>query len=76
MVGAEKPLPAIFQHAITMTHASVTDSWMIGDNPVADVHGARNAGLSAILADGGYPDAAGVTILRAAHAVTDARSPH
>ncbi|WP_370518863.1 HAD family hydrolase [Microlunatus sp. Gsoil 973] len=63
-VGAEKPNPAIFNHAISVPGASPAHSWMIGDNPIADVQGARQAGLSAVLADGAYSDAIGVTIFR------------
>lgn len=74
-IGAEKPNPAIFEFA--MDRAGVTtagDVWMIGDNPIADVQGARNAGIQAILADGAYPDSTGMTVLEAARyivALTD-----
>lgn len=71
-VGAEKPNPAIFNYAISVTGASPAHSWMIGDNPIADVQGARQAGLSAVLADGAYPDAISVTIFQAAEHVAAA----
>jgi len=74
-VGAEKPNPALFQHAIRLAGASPADCWMVGDNPVADIQGARQAGLSAVLADGAYPDAAGVTILQAADQIVAASAP-
>jgi putative hydrolase of the HAD superfamily len=70
VVGAEKPNPLIFRHALAVTGAD-PDSWMIGDNPVADVEGARGVGMRAILADGAYPDARGVTVLEAARRVLD-----
>lgn len=69
IVGAEKPNPTIFQHAIGVTGASPAHSWMIGDDPVADIQGARQAGLPAVLADGAYPDAVGLTVLKAAEHV-------
>ena len=48
-VGAEKPNRLIFQRAIELAHACVERSWMIGDNPVADIAGAEAAGLRAVL---------------------------
>ena len=66
--GIEKPHPAIFRHAIEATNAG-TDTWMIGDNPVADVQGAESVGIRAILADGVYPDSRGVSVLEAARIV-------
>jgi putative hydrolase of the HAD superfamily len=68
-IGAEKPNPVIFRYAIKVARACVAQSWMIGDNPVADIRGAQQVGLSAILADGVYPDAIGVTVLQAAQQV-------
>lgn len=68
-VGAEKPNPVIFRYAIHTAGAAPANSWMIGDNPIADVEGARMAGLSAILADGIYADAIGVTVLQAAEQI-------
>ncbi|MBO0810996.1 MAG: HAD-IA family hydrolase [Microlunatus sp.] len=68
-VGAEKPNPLIFAHALRLSGAG-PDCWMVGDNPVADVQGARAAGIRAILADGAYPDSRGVTVLQAARQLT------
>lgn len=69
-IGAEKPNAAIFEFAMERAGVTTTDDvWMIGDNPVADVEGARNAGIRAILADGAYPDSIGMTVLEAAHYV-------
>lgn len=67
-VGAEKPHPRIFEFARSASDAG-PDTWMVGDNPVADIAGARRAGLRAILADGAYPDSAGVTVLAAARQI-------
>ena len=65
LIGVEKPNRLIFEHALTALGAN-GDSWMIGDNPIADVDGARAVGMQAILADGAYPDARGVTVVEAA----------
>lgn len=66
-VGAEKPNPAIFRFAMAAAGISnVNETWMIGDNPVADVEGAHGVGIRALLADGAYPDAVGMTVLDAA----------
>lgn len=70
-VGAEKPHPAIFERALRAAHAG-PDTWMVGDNPVADVEGARRAGIRAILADGSYCDSVGVTVLEAARLIVGA----
>jgi putative hydrolase of the HAD superfamily len=47
-VGAEKPNPLIFRHALDAMSAG-PDVWMVGDNPVADVEGAEALGIRAIL---------------------------
>ncbi|WP_440334236.1 HAD-IA family hydrolase [Microbacterium sp.] len=71
-IGAEKPNPAIFEFAMTAAGVTPTDDvWMIGDNPVADVEGARNVGIRALLADGPYPDSEGMTVLEAARHVVE-----
>lgn len=69
MVGAEKPNPRIFAHALQISDAG-PERWMVGDNPVADIDGARAVGIRAILADGAYPDSRGVTVLEAARQIT------
>lgn len=69
-VGAEKPNPAIFAFALERSGVTTAaDAWMVGDNPIADVRGARTAGMRAILADGDYVDAAGLTVIRAAELI-------
>lgn len=49
MVGVKKPNPKIFHHALEQSNASLERSVMIGDNLEADVHGALNIGLDAIM---------------------------
>jgi putative hydrolase of the HAD superfamily len=74
-VGAEKPNPFIFTFAMTVAGVTgASEVWMIGDNPIADIEGAQNVGISAILADGTHSDAIGMTVLEAAHHVV--RSHH
>lgn len=70
VVGAEKPNPVIFAYALDRFGLSrASDTWMVGDNPVADVEGARRAGIRAILADGAYADSVGVTVMEAARQI-------
>lgn len=45
MAGAAKPSARIFRHALRSAGAKVHESLMIGDNAVADIGGARKAGL-------------------------------
>jgi len=47
-VGYEKPNIEIFKHAIELA-ANPDNMVMIGDNIIADIHGAKNAGMQAIL---------------------------
>ena len=46
--GYEKPHPRAFQHVMESLrpYGSI---WMLGDNPVADIEGARAAGMNALL---------------------------
>ena len=46
--GAAKPSARIFQHALRAAGATAEASMMIGDNAVADVRGAREAGLDQV----------------------------
>lgn len=48
MVGAKKPNPKIFRHALQVARASTDNSIMIGDSYEADVLGALDMGLDAI----------------------------
>lgn len=43
--GANKPSARIFRHALRSARAKAEESLMIGDNAVADIGGARNAGI-------------------------------
>ncbi len=48
-VGVKKPNPIIFNHALKIANANPTESLMIGDNYEADIQGALDVGLDAIL---------------------------
>jgi putative hydrolase of the HAD superfamily len=50
-VGKNKPSRQVFDHALNQAKATSDESIMIGDNYEADVVGAENAGLRAILFD-------------------------
>jgi putative hydrolase of the HAD superfamily len=49
MAGVKKPNPFIFEYALTHAGAPKESSIMIGDCIDADVHGALNCGIDAIL---------------------------
>jgi len=49
MAGVKKPNPLIFEFAITKANATKSNSIMIGDCIEADVNGALNFGMDAIL---------------------------
>ena len=51
MVGVKKPNPKIFNFALDQAKATPGESIMIGDNIEADVEGALNVGMDAILFD-------------------------
>jgi putative hydrolase of the HAD superfamily len=48
LVGANKPDPAIFEHAVNIAGTTKQQSLMIGDSLEADVMGALNYGMDAI----------------------------
>jgi HAD superfamily hydrolase (TIGR01549 family) len=50
-VGAEKPDPAIFQAALARACAQPSEAIHVGDQPSADVEGARGAGIGPVLLD-------------------------
>ena len=50
-VGVSKPDPRIFEIALTALDVSAADTWYVGDMPVFDVVGARNAGLRPFVMD-------------------------
>lgn len=45
---AKKPYPAIFDFALSAANSSINESIMIGDDYIADVHGAHEFGLESI----------------------------
>ena len=51
VVGKNKPAMAIYKYALEKAACSSNDALMIGDDYVADVSGALNAGLQAVLFD-------------------------
>jgi len=57
--GRSKPDPAIFLAAVRRLGVRPEEAWHVGDHPVADLAGARRAGLRALLIDrSGRGDAA------------------
>ena len=44
--GVNKPNPAIFDYALKKAGADAAESLMIGDEPEADIEGARLAGIA------------------------------
>ncbi len=46
--NAKKPDPKIFQHALNLTKANVSESLMIGDNWIADILGAKKVGMDTV----------------------------
>lgn len=47
--GHKKPAREIFEFALQLNGISASEAIMIGDNPITDIGGARNASLDAIL---------------------------
>jgi putative hydrolase of the HAD superfamily len=47
LVGWEKPNPEFFRHALERTGRPAR-VWMVGDNPIADIEGARAVGIPAL----------------------------
>jgi putative hydrolase of the HAD superfamily len=50
-VGYQKPHPAIFEHALELLEVPAAHAVHVGDDPAADVVGARRAGIAPILID-------------------------
>lgn len=48
VLGVRKPEAAIFRHALDRCGCTADGGWMVGDNAVADVGGARSVGLRTI----------------------------
>ncbi len=55
LVGFDKPRKEIFDYARQLA-GNPLQCIMVGDNPVDDIKGAKNAGLSTILVNNRYPD--------------------
>lgn len=49
VAGVAKPAPAIFTRALALAGAAPADAWHVGDSVVADVGGARAAGVRPVL---------------------------
>jgi putative hydrolase of the HAD superfamily len=47
-IGALKPHPSVFQHVLDRAGLSAAEVIHIGDDPVADVQGARSAGMQSL----------------------------
>jgi len=50
-VGYQKPHPAIFEHALDLLEARPDEAIHVGDDPEADVLGARRVGIEPVLID-------------------------
>jgi putative hydrolase of the HAD superfamily len=51
VVGADKPAPLVFERALALCGCEPHEALHVGDSPVADVEGARAAGMRAVLID-------------------------
>lgn len=54
-IGHKKPEPEIFHAAATAVGSSLTDAWVIGDSPHADIAGANALGLRSVWVSDGRP---------------------
>ncbi len=54
-LGIEKPDPRIFEHALQELDVPAGSALHVGDHPVDDLHGARSAGMHALLIDRSRP---------------------
>ena len=64
-VGARKPHPMIFEHALRLTSARAEEIVMVGDSLSADVEGGKRAGLHGVYLDRrGRAAPEGVTTIR------------
>ena len=52
-VGAPKPAPDLFEHALSYTQVSPDEMIYVGDNPVLDIDAANNLGLHTIWINNG-----------------------
>lgn len=56
LIGYEKPRKEIFDYALKVANYP-DEVYMIGDNPISDIIGAKNAGIKSIQIGGNSPDA-------------------
>jgi putative hydrolase of the HAD superfamily len=66
VIGAAKPAPAVFEHALSLAGARAADALHVGDSPTDDVAGALAAGIEPVLIDraGDGDRVAGVRTIR------------
>lgn len=73
-LGAAKPDPALFRHALAMAGIAPAAAWHVGDTPEEDVAGAQAAGVTPVLLDrdgsGGDPGP-GVRVIRSLSELCD-----
>jgi putative hydrolase of the HAD superfamily len=48
VIGAAKPDPRPFQHALSALETRPDEAWMVGDNPDADIRGAQRLGIRTV----------------------------
>ncbi len=68
-IGAAKPSPRAFEHALGLAGARAADALVVGDSPADDVAGALAAGIEPVLIDraGGAARIAGVRTIAGLH---------
>jgi FMN phosphatase YigB (HAD superfamily) len=79
LVGASKPSREIFEIALTRAGVEPSQALHVGDSLHDDYHGAKSAGLAALLVDreGRYPKGDGVETVGSLTGVVDrVLSPH
>jgi putative hydrolase of the HAD superfamily len=66
VIGAAKPAPAIFEHALSLAGVAATDAVHVGDSVAEDVVGALAVGIEPVLLDraGEREPIAGVRTIR------------
>jgi putative hydrolase of the HAD superfamily len=68
-IGAAKPSPVVFEHALSLVGVAAADAVHVGDSPSEDVAGALAAGITPVLIDraGAGSRVAGVRTIRSLH---------
>ena len=64
VVGAAKPAPDVFREALRLAGAEPAEALHVGDSLEGDVHGARGAGIRAVLIQRGGEPPDGVEAIR------------